>query len=93
MQTTPTERGFQRADFTDRYGEACSIQESSLATEDAIWLGVNDPRPKVCVPGEGWKEVPLPEGTFFSGRMHLTREQVAELIPLLQRFVDTGRLG
>ena len=24
---------------------------------------------------------------------HLSREQVAALLPLLQRFVDTGRIG
>lgn len=37
----PTLRGFWRAEFQDRYGCACSLQESSLATEDAIWLGVD----------------------------------------------------
>ncbi len=37
----PTMRGFWRAEFKDRYGCACSLQESSLATEDAIWLGVD----------------------------------------------------
>ena len=34
-----TERGFLRGEFTDRYGHECSIQESSLATEECIWLG------------------------------------------------------
>jgi hypothetical protein len=34
-----TARGFRIGTFRDRYGQACSIQESSLATEDAIWLG------------------------------------------------------
>lgn len=36
-----TQRGFAAAKFTDRYGSLCSIQDSSLATEAAIWLGVN----------------------------------------------------
>lgn len=36
-----TERGFARWEFTDRYGEKCSIQDSPLATENAIWLGIN----------------------------------------------------
>ena len=66
-----TNRGFRRVDFTDRYGAACSLQESSLATEAAIWLGVNDP---------------------MASRMHLTQEQVAELLPLLQHFAETGYL-
>ncbi len=72
-----TPRGFLRADFVDRNGDKCSIQESSLATEEAIWLGLN-------------------KGTHHMGkclaRMHLTRKHVEALIPLLQRFVHTGRL-
>jgi len=35
-----TDRNFAIAEFTDRSGSQCSIQESSLATEAAIWLGV-----------------------------------------------------
>ena len=63
-----TERGFDFAAFTDRYGKSCSLQKSSLATEDCIWLGVE------------------------SERMHLTREMVKDLLPALQKFVDTGEL-
>ena len=36
-----TGRGFPLGLFKDRYGEECSIQDSSLAFEDAIWLGVD----------------------------------------------------
>ena len=68
MRIRTTERGFRIAEFTDRYGEPCSIQESSLATEWAIWLGTN------------------------VDRMHLSQEMAADLIPLLQYFVDNGRL-
>ena len=39
-----TERGFEKAKFSDIYGENCSIQESSLASQSAIWLGVDDHR-------------------------------------------------
>lgn len=42
--TTLTERGFVRGEFTDHYGLACSLQKSSLATRDCIWLGVDDHR-------------------------------------------------
>jgi len=92
MKLDKTSRGFAIAEFTDRYGEKCSIQKSSLATEDCIWLGVDDVIPKVMVYGEGWKPVPLPEGASTGGRMHLTRELVKELLPLLQHFADTGEL-
>lgn len=67
-----TDRGFAVATFYDRYDVECSIQKSSLATEDAIWLGV--------------------DGGDRPSRMHLTQDMVADLIPLLQRFVDTGEL-
>lgn len=54
---------------TDSFaGAECSIQASSIATEDAIWFGV------------------------VNNRMHLTRERVAELLPVLQHFVSTGDL-
>ena len=36
-----TQRGFRYIRFDDRYGSKCSLQESSLATEHCIWLGVN----------------------------------------------------
>ena len=36
-----TERGFNRGEFADRYNSKCSLQESSLADEAAIWLGVD----------------------------------------------------
>lgn len=77
LQFYRTQRGFVRSDFKDFYGAECSIQESSLATDDAIWLGCN-------------------EGTHVDGtccaRMHLNREQAAALIPVLERFVKSGRL-
>lgn len=74
-----TERGFVRGDFIDRYGEPCSIQKSSLATEDCIWLGCDEPK------------VHHVTGNVL-GRMHLTQEMAADLIPLLQAFVETGDL-
>lgn len=45
-----TPRGFTRVDFKDRYGEECSLQASSLATEAAIWLGVDTPKLRVMAP-------------------------------------------
>ena len=90
-----TERGFAIAEFRDEYGEQCSIQKSSLATDDCIWLGVDAPSVKV---GPPWKDVDLDTmlGEFgdvnIHSRMHLTREHVAALLPLLKAFVETGEL-
>lgn len=86
------QRGFAKVEFTDRYGEQCSLQESSLAEEAAIWLGIDHPQPKIMVANQGWTDIPLPTGTLLSGRMHLTVDQVKELLPYLQRFVEKGDL-
>ena len=45
MKLTKSNRGFSRFEFKDDYGEECSIQKSSSAEEDKIWLGVNNVKP------------------------------------------------
>lgn len=92
MKLKPTRRGFLRGEFSDLYGAKCSLQKSSLATADAIWLGVNEVELKVLVPGQGWTEVPVPDGTTRGARMHLDRKLVLELLPQLQHFAETGEL-
>ena len=47
IERSYTNRGFVRGEFTDLYGAKCSIQESSLADEPAIWLGVSPAEVKV----------------------------------------------
>ena len=87
-----TNRGFAIANGVDLYGAGYSLQKSSLATQDAIWLGIDDPTPKILIPGTGWVEYPIHEEVSINTRMHLSVEQVADLIPRLQKFVDTGEL-
>jgi len=43
LKNTKTNRGFAVVEFIDRYGVPSSIQKSSLATEDAIWFGIDGP--------------------------------------------------
>jgi hypothetical protein len=74
-----TERGFARVDFDDRYGSRCSLQKSSLAEEDAIWLGQNEP------------EFHHVTGSALC-RMHLTRADVIWLLPMLEHFAKWGEL-
>jgi hypothetical protein len=99
MIRTKTERGFNLIEFQDSYGEKCSLQKSSSAMEPKIWLGITDPQPKIPVKamdpdyeGVGWIKYLIPKEVMITGRMHLTISQVKELIPLLQKFVDTGEL-
>ena len=73
-----TDIGFKRGEFTDLYGSRCSIQESSLATINALWLGV---------------DIGSPDYSDRKGaHMHIDQDMAAALIPLLKRFVKTGRL-
>lgn len=104
MNMTKTERGFDISRFTDRYGNKCSLQKSSLAEEDAIWFGIDDPEPQIMavdarklgIPTDekyGWISFDIPKEVFLSTRMHLTQEMVRALLPTLQRFAETGELG
>jgi hypothetical protein len=75
-----TNRGFTIGKFLDRYASSCSIQLSSLATEDCIWLGCDE------------VTVDPVNGRIHNSRMHLSREMAAALIPVLQYFTDMGEL-
>lgn len=101
-----TQRGFVKCEFEDEHGEKCSLQKSSAMAfsldEECIWLGIDNPEVKYFVPYEGWTKVNIAPGStinipangdiLHSGRMHLTRKQVKQLLPLLQHFVKTGEL-
>ena len=91
-----TDRGFAYQEFEDFNGIKCSIQKSSIATDDCIWFGAKDIGLKHFKAYEGWKDVELvqtiSEHHVANNRMHLSREQVAELLPVLQRFVETGEI-
>lgn len=80
MKLEKTNRGFLVGKFTDAYGANCSIQESSIV-EPHIWLGSDDDQQRHHVTGE-----------LMSTRMHLSQEQVRELLPLLTYFAETGYL-
>ena len=98
-----TSRGFRLLNFTDRYDLPCSIQKSSLATEAAIWFGIDDARPIILAREAasvgvqtnatcGWVPYPIPPNVSLHTRMHLTQKQVKKLLPILQHFADTGEL-
>lgn len=91
-KTGYTQRGFARVEFKDINNISCSLQQSSLATDDAIWLGCNEANTQYFVPYEGWKPVPIPsnQGVVANTRMHLNREGVEALIVSLQRWLKKG---
>jgi hypothetical protein len=98
LKPSTTARGFGLLTFTDRSGTECTLQESSLATEAAIWFGAAKLEVK-RFPGNytGWHDVDfaaLLPGQDIVGneRMHLTQDHVRRLLPALQHFAETGEL-
>ena len=100
LSYTATERGFDIAKFADLYSEQCSLQRSSLAREDAVWLGINEPQPRMLArdaigaPADatGWVNIPVHKGVLIPGRMHLNREMARMLGEALLAFAETGEL-
>ena len=96
MRTTA--RGFALHNFKDANDIECTLQKSSSAMADKIWLGASDIGLKRFEPGIGWSNVELksdPHGVHYvaNNRMHLTQEQVRKLLPLLTKFAETGELA
>lgn len=91
-----TSRGFGKLNFRDRNGVASSIQKSSIATDECIWLGADHIGLKHFKAGQGWVDVETPhsiqEHWSANTRMHLNRAQVRDLLPILQHFVETGEV-
>ena len=92
MKIKKTKRGFAIGEFADRDKTKCSVQKSSLATDDCIWLGVDNANPVVMNKKGKFEKVKLPKDTICTTRMHLTRKQVKELLPVLELFVECGDL-
>lgn len=77
MRVTQTQRGFSLIEFKDTKGEDCSIQKSSLADDDYLWIGLD--------------RAPAPHlGHELSPRMHINKEIAQDLIKVLTTFVETG---
>lgn len=93
IQFNKTERGFGIGEFTDFYGKKCSIQDSSLATQAAIWLGISNPEIKSFRPGEGWRDYQLPSDVTVFSRMHLTIPMAKELRMALDRFIENEQVA
>lgn len=98
-----TTRGFRYVEFDDHNKNSCTLQQSSLANEHAIWLGISEPTVKLFVTNSAqpWQEVSTAElkslrhgaeSVLISARMHLTRQQVKALLPFLNHFAETGEI-
>lgn len=88
-----TSRGFQVRSFQDSKGVECSIQQSSIADYDAIWIGCNDANPMELFPFLGWVDISMPDRYYATTRMHINRHQAQKIINTLQHWINTGELG
>lgn len=101
MKPDKTARGFSLLSFKDHNGIECRLQKSSLASTDAIWLGAKKigmqefvayRQPDAWVERTEFDEHTMEHHFVANNSMHLTRKQVAQLLPYLQKFVETGNL-
>lgn len=97
MEKKHTQRGFSLYEFKERNGSLCSLQKSSIATENCIWFGPNESVITVGYPWENYTEQQIKEKlggkeVVSNSRMHLTQTQVKELLPILQKFAETGEI-
>lgn len=105
MEKEYTKRGFGYYNFADANGIKCSLQLSSafrevgepdkngnIETENLIWFGCKDANPRELIPGKSWQPISMPKEYLADTRMHLTQNQVKELLPILQKFVKTGEI-
>lgn len=103
MKKRHTNRGFPYYEFKDKGRQPCTIQLSSLADDRCIWFGLDNANPQVMASQAhlfgvkttettGWVEYPLPAEVRIHTRMHLSVRDVKKLLPILQKFVETGDL-
>ena len=103
MEKRKTERGFGIYEFKDEYNAKCSLQKSSSAMVNRIWLGVDDAEPKIMASQaaehgiitnetNGWVEYPIPKEVLLNTRMHLNQKQAKKLVKILKKFIKTGEI-
>lgn len=96
MNRSKTIRGFDIINFIDSKGVECSIQKSSQADDDYIWLGANKIGLKRFIAGRGWEDIELTQNSYenyiANNRIHINREQAREIVEALQVFIETGDL-
>jgi hypothetical protein len=82
MKKSKTKRGFVIYEFKDRYGGDCSLQKSSNAEEDQVWLGLD------------LTEMPTHHATLepLGVRMLIDRDLAAKLALKLAAFAETGEI-
>lgn len=97
MKTTTGKRGFASAEFKDSVGHDCIIKEGSVDVTNegmGVWLGI--PKPEITVFTDrgmaNYVNIPTPENWNIGSLIYLSNKQIEQLIPMLQNFLETGKL-
>lgn len=105
FEQTTTQRGFIKLLFKDSYDNLCSLQESSNAEDDFIWLGIENAEPLIMESDAvklgliskdspvGWIKYSIPEEVLLHTRMHLSKEQATILGLKLLHFGTSGDIS
>jgi predicted trehalose synthase len=92
-----TPRGFAAyAEFTDKYGSTVRVQESSLATDDCVWIFASHATPKLrpewrerlAAAGFGTEEKLGELASFLTPSPHLNVEQAITVRDALDAFIS-----
>jgi len=67
-------------EFKDIYGAECSVQESSLASKNALWIGCDH------------ETIHEKTGEKCGARMHIDLVLAKRIVATLRRWIETGRL-
>lgn len=99
--SSKTHLGYSLLEFADDNENKCTMQKSSSALEEKIWLGIDDPKPQI-LHGDaallgvetdaksGWIDYPISPRVNITTRMHLTQRQALSLAKKLMDFAVNG---
>lgn len=97
MKTETNSSGFNYAEFTDEAKSKCSIREVNILDEEnkgCLMLGVDNP--KIVIYDKEMKNYvvmeKVPHEWLIGSQLLLNRKQIEQLIPMLQNFLETGKL-
>jgi hypothetical protein len=90
-----TAKGSPIVEFKDHYDIECTIQQCTIGSRDAIWVGVSERKSQIPRYYEGKIRIPFDteiDQASDAKRMYLTKKEVKQLLPVLKHFAKYGNL-
>lgn len=96
MEIVKNQRGFARGEFKDSVGHNCKIREGGMDTNEGlgVWLGIENPTITIFTDKSmaHYINIPTPENWNINSMMYLSDKQIRELIPMLKKFLKSGKI-